>query len=136
MRKLYNLGQYRALAVILALGIVVAAIPAFGQSTDPSCGKVEGATIGVDGASVDAGGVMVTFSGWESKDEEPDEFIGFSYAATGGSLSVITVKAGKEHHAVGAFGSAGEWVHPGGKKGSVSNIVVCAVRRNGGGGIS
>ena len=139
MRRIYRLGQYRVVAAVAVLGAALLAIPAFGQSDDPSCGKIEGSRIGRD-TTVEAGSITVTLHRWKAKDGEPDEFVGFDYRVDGGSLTVITAKAGPEIHEVDAFGSAGTWRVPDTVEGSdepikaVSNVVVCAAKRSGSGG--
>lgn len=89
----------RGFALVLA-GMLVLAVAgtalADGIETSETCVKFENEAIGVDGISATLDGVTVTLSGWIAKDGEPDEFIGFSYAFSGGEFTdAVKVKSGR-----------------------------------------
>lgn len=97
-----------------------------------TCAKIEGADIGVENLSLAVGGKVVTFHSWVNKAGEAAEFVGFSYAVSGGAV-VYTVKAGGELHP----GNGSPWMHPAGVDGGseapgVSNVVVCDPDDDGG----
>jgi hypothetical protein len=95
-----------------------------GEEVDGDCKKIEGGEIGVIDLELDVAGIIVRFESWQPKDGEPDEFVGFTYSTSAGSIH-FTVKAAGELHE----GDASPWIHPGGTGGpdapGISNIVVC-----------
>src|SRR5687767_3922686 len=61
------------------------------------CVKTEGAELGQTGIPFTVGAATVTIDGWQSKDGEEGEYIGFTYTVTGDGV-VVSVKAGGESH--------------------------------------
>lgn len=125
IRMIYRMGKYRMLAAMAAVGLVLAAVPAFARPLDSNCSKIEGSAIGNEGVSVTAEGVTVTFSGWQTKAGEAKEFVGFDYTSEGGSVSSFSVKAGRNVHSSYAGGTSGTWVLPASDGKAVSHVVVC-----------
>jgi len=114
-----------ALLAFFAAFVLIAASPATGVAAlpvlDDEC-KLEGALIGVEGATIEVNGQTVTFSNWVQKDGEPNEYIGFDIDTPG---LMFTVKAGRQ-----IFGAEGtSWSNPFGTGGNtvkaISNIDFC-----------
>lgn len=98
-----------------------------GNSDQEDC-KIEGSQIGKVGLVLEHDGVAVTFTSWQAKPGEPNEFIGFTYTLSGASSVVYTVKAGTQKHT----GDTSTYVVPGTH--AISNVDFCDCPDDGDGG--
>ena len=89
------------------------------------CYRVEDAQIGQEGLQVSVSDLVVTVQSWIPKDDNPNEFVGFTYTFSGDDVLVL-VKAGQD---VFAAQGTGNWIHPGGTSGNevkgIGPIVFC-----------
>ncbi len=113
----------------LALGLAAAAIPAFAKPLPDNCAKFEGSDLGARDVSANVDGATVVLSDWQLKVGDDGEYIGFSYAASGGVVAELMVKAGRDRFEASPNVAGGSWTNPNGDRGSsakaVSHVVVC-----------
>ena len=96
-----------------------------GEHDPEDCGcKIEGDSIGVDGAYVKVHGEMIFFGDWVPKADSPGEFVGFRLTANAAGHDFV-VKTGTERYA----GSGTSWLNPNGDRGAavkaISNVDFC-----------
>lgn len=92
-----------------------------GHDGDQEGCKIEGSQIGKVGLQLEHDGVAVTFTSWQTKPGEPNEFMGFTYTLSGASSVVYTVKAGGEKY----IDDATTWNHPFETGSAISNVDFC-----------
>ncbi len=90
-----------------------------GHDGDEEGCKIEGSQIGKVGVVLEHDGVAVTFTSWQTKPGEPNEFVGFTYTLSGASSVVYTVKAGTQKY----IDDATTYVVPGTH--AISNVDFC-----------
>lgn len=90
-----------------------------GHDGDQEGCKIEGSQIGKVGLQLEHDGVAVTFTSWQTKPGEPNEFIGFTYTLSGASSVLYTVKAGTQKY----IDDATSYVVPGTQ--AISNVDFC-----------
>ena len=90
-----------------------------GHNGDEEGCKIEGSQIGKVGLVLEHDGVAVTFTSWQTKAGEPNEFVGFTYTLSGASSVVYTVKAGTKKY----IDDATTYVVPGTQ--AISNVDFC-----------
>jgi hypothetical protein len=123
----YRKSKYRLVAAALAVGLAVTTAPAFARPLDPGCEKIEGAAIGSEGVALRVGDVTITFHEWQAKPGNSHEYVGFAYSTSGGQVTDLTIKAGRDRHPHDVWNTFGSWTHPDGDTGkAVSHVVVCA----------
>jgi len=99
-----------------------------GHDGDGEGCKIEGSQIGKVGLQLEHDGVAVTFTSWQTKPGEPNEFVGFTYTLSGASSVVYTVKAGTQKY----IDDATTYVVPG--TNAISNVDFCDCDEGGGDG--
>lgn len=99
-----------------------------GHDGDGEGCKIEGSQIGKVGLVIEHDGVAVTFTSWQTKAGEPNEFVGFTYTLAGASSVVYTVKAGTKKY----IDDATSYVVPGTQ--AISNVDFCDCDDGGGDG--